>query len=116
MRCTTIKQSEHLLELGLDSSTADFQYVNGESENLHFNTEEHDEDYIPCWSTEALMKILAEKALEFDDDGSVSLHSWSGTWSLNMYDCPLECTEDYKEPIDACYEMIVKVLLWKEKH
>jgi hypothetical protein len=32
-----------------------------------------------------------------------------GQWSINMFDCPVEASDNYDNPIDACYEMIIKL-------
>ena len=64
---------------------------------------------IPCWSLAALINVLAKIANKIDDDGSVNLSSFMRQWSVNMFDCPIEATDNYDNPIDACYEMILKL-------
>ena len=66
--------------------------------------------YLNCWSLAALLKILAKIASKIDDDGSANLSSFMGKWSVNMFDCPVKVTDNYDNPIDACYEMIIKLL------
>jgi hypothetical protein len=65
--------------------------------------------FIPCWSLAALLDILAKIASKIDDDGSANLSSFMGQWSVNMFDCPIRVTDNYDNPIDACYEMIIKL-------
>jgi hypothetical protein len=69
----------------------------------------HGELEIPCWSLAALLGVLAKIANKIDDDGSVDLSSFMGQWSVNMFDCPVEATDNYDNPIDACYNMIIKL-------
>jgi len=63
----------------------------------------------PCWSLAALLGVLAKIASKIDDDGSAALSSFMGQWSVNMFDCPVEATDNYDNPIDACYNMIIKL-------
>jgi hypothetical protein len=32
-----------------------------------------------------------------------------GQWSVNMFDCPIEATDNYDNPVDACYNLIIKL-------
>jgi hypothetical protein len=111
---TTIEQSKKLLELGLDPESADMLW--DETEKFP-RCIKHYHEYlsqsippIPCWSLSALIIILAKIALEYDDDGSVSLQSFMGTWSLNMFDCPIKCLDGYDNPVDICVDMLIHIL------
>lgn len=65
--CTNIKQSQRLLELGLNPETADMYYTEG-SMDAEGNIEYHPDikrywislptDYIPAWSLHRLLYIL----------------------------------------------------------
>lgn len=113
---TNKEQSRELVELGLESETADMFYFDDNGGDPNFKVRNgiqyyyESEDCLPCWSLGALLEVLAKKALEFDDDGSAVLSSYMGTWSVNMFDCPIECSENYDNPINAVYEMVIKVL------
>lgn len=76
---TTIEQSKKLLELGLNSETADACYDVGygqikahiECENFtsYFTNDEYPElkdRYIPCWSLVALLNIIDNNGLVYD--------------------------------------------------
>ena len=57
---TTIKQSERLVNLGLNPRTADAWYING-SGNPHlgrWNDNQHDYDDVPAWSLSALLELM----------------------------------------------------------
>ena len=56
---------------------------------------------IPCWSLAALLNVLPSSTLDSSDDHHYRLH------------CMERFTEWYDNPIDACYEMIMKL---KEKN
>ena len=56
---------------------------------------------LPCWSLTALLNILPSSTLDSSDDHHYRLH------------CMERFTEWYDNPIDACYEMILKL---KEKN
>lgn len=66
-------------------------------------------EIIPCWSLSALLEILKEESLEFDDGNSVSLTTFIGKWHVNMFDCLIEQTSEYDNPVDACVEAILKL-------
>ncbi|MBP3732444.1 MAG: hypothetical protein J6I84_04285 [Bacilli bacterium] len=107
---TSKEQSKKLVELGLNTETADMFYNGGDPDFKVRNGIHKSEDCLSCWSLGALLDVLAKKALEFDDDGSAVLSSYMGTWCVNMFDCPIECSENYNNQIDAVYEMVIKVL------
>lgn len=55
---------------------------------------------LPCWSLAALLNVLPSSTLDSSDDHHYRLH------------CMERFTEWHDNPIDACYEMIMKL---KEK-
>lgn len=55
---------------------------------------------LPCWSLTALLNVLPSSTLDSSDDHHYRLH------------CMERFTEWHDNPIDACYEMILKL---KEK-
>lgn len=56
---------------------------------------------LPCWSLAALLDVLPSSTLDSSDDHHYRLH------------CMERFTEWHDNPIDACYEMIMKL---KEKN
>ena len=118
---TTIEQSKKLAEF-LPLDTADQCFLNdGTAIKAEINSyavamklwKEHYIEIIPCWSLAALLEIIAKIASKIDDDGSADLSSFMGQWSVNLLDCPVEATDNYGNPVDACVEMILKL---KEKN
>lgn len=67
--CTSIEQSQRLIELGIDVNTADMIYnVLGESYVRH-NTP-IDKYYTPAWSLSALLDLIPTSIDEYTDDFS----------------------------------------------
>ena len=115
--CTSIEQSQKLIELGIDRNTADMLWtydftvndINGLnviSENL--KPEEKD---IPAWSLSALLGLMP-KLYEFEDDpddGGCQPNLCKG-WDNNLwhvvYRFSIYNTEWYDDPIDAAFEMV----------
>jgi hypothetical protein len=113
---TDVEQSKKLAEV-LPRESADMYYPYNFVLRMNKSTPEvvngtlHDTSLrnIPCWSLAALLEILAKIASKVDDDGSASLSSFMGKWSVNMFECPVEATDNYDNPVDSCYEMILKL-------
>ena len=113
--CTSIEQSKKLLSLGLDSSTADMEYIslkegNHPIGNVPFvkddsEVEDSAFDYIynrtPCWSLTALLGVIPEPDLVQNSEKTWLIRSWinSYPWSVG----------GYSNPVDACYEMILEL-------
>lgn len=116
--CTSIKQSEKLIELGIDVNTADMFYadllINGKHkynphllESYEFKTFEetkvHTTDhlgFIPAWSLTALLNILAEqhfiiKSSERNDE-----------YQYNIDIPSRHCKIWFSSLLDAAFEMI----------
>ena len=93
---TDLEQSKKLAEI-LPLESADMCYP------LPYENEdkpllEHGEfGSIPCWSIAALLDILPSSTLDSSNDHYYRLH------------CMERFTEWYDNPIDACYEMIIKL-------
>ena len=114
MNYTTIEQSKKLLELGLSPESADMHYWPlpvdlPTTYSTAVVVEKPSKEDLPCWSLASLMNILSKKALEFDDDGSAGLSSWMGKWEVHMYNCPIKCSDNYENPINACMDIIEKL-------
>jgi len=104
--CTNIKQSKKLTEI-LPLSSADmFWYrdavtteANPRIMNYMQIPELQSMYYSPCWSLAALLRELPDTMLGKDKDGYVVMVETMGSG----------LTTFASNPIDACYEMIVKL-------
>ena len=114
---TDLEQSKMLSEfLSLDS--ADMCYVNdGTSIKIDANPynvrklmwKDYVDEVIPCWSLAALLVILQKTAYFIDEDANVMLDSYKTVeWDLGINNSDLELVTE-SNPVDACYEMIVKL-------
>ena len=64
-------------------------------------------DNIPCWSLAALLNILKYPSLRQSIDGNWLISNWSGTFPWTGESS--KTLGGYNNPIDACYEMIIKL-------
>ena len=117
---TDLKQSRKLAEI-LPIESADmwwsknFIYYNPTA-SIGIGTEYNDvytykfgEDDIPCWSLVALLDILNNRAYSIDEDAIVTLSSYKTVeWDLSISNSGLNMVTK-SDPIDACYEMILKL-------
>ena len=132
MICTSIEQSKHLLELGLDPKTADMVWMCNKwlysiKDNI-LNQEQFSEQDTLAWSLTALLEVMPititkdgmEHKLKVFPSGLFSTHSDTSKWTLQY------CGRDYsyrsrdKYPIlvavtqhdliDAAYEMVCWLL------
>lgn len=79
MNATTVKQSEYLISIGIDPSTADMAYIKNPKDGNYLltATKPMTKDDLPCWSMGALWEICRNRliALAFltdeDDTGTV---------------------------------------------
>jgi len=65
--------------------------------NPNFSEDEYDGEY-PCWSLAALLNVLKDYTLQKIDKDVFVIHENKATG-----------TEDCDNPVDACYEMILKL-------
>ena len=116
--CTSIEQSKKLIELGIDINTADMHYSTwtilneGEyilSPNQGETIEELQEDYgnqvIPAWSLSALFDILPDDTNIIKDKSDTENEKYMCTVGVKGDIIPTFG----KNPVDACYEMILKL-------
>lgn len=122
--CTDLEQSKRLQSLGIDVNTADMYYeyilpksnkikhipsIGNPIESLEWYNKGYTafgkepvtlHDYcIPAWSLTALMNLLDDKA---------GLAKEYGLWFC--YDNgKSHCTKHYEDPVDAAFEMVVKI-------
>lgn len=101
--CTDIKQSQKLVELGLDVNTADFMWEYNPDKETYGNkpTIIPIDDYIfindiPVWSISSLMNLLDDNAGLAKDYGFYYCYDNGKS----------HCTKHYQEAIDAVFEMV----------
>lgn len=106
--CTSLEQSQKLIELGINVNTADMFWdtlfakkPEAQVNNHHLIDEYDDEHRVPAWSLTALLKLIPKFSLEKDisNNAGYQLH-----YNYN--------TTYYDEPIDAAVEMIC----WLKKY
>ena len=115
MIATTIEQSKHLLELGLDPKTADMYYlpqVMNEGETLWpidegYNLDDADQ---PAWSLSALLEVMPN-----NDYWEICLWQYKDQrWQCVFDDVEFSNGETKafvaNTPIDAAYEMVCWLL------
>ena len=130
MIATSLQQSRHLLELGLDPATADMRYVYFDETDYGLEIANEFDDTInkffnavtiSAWSLSALLEVMpisiTEEGIKCNLDisprGIFSTHSGTSDWKIGYYG------KDYSSPthgatlasyikhniIDAAYEM-----------
>lgn len=116
MNYTTVEQSKKLLELGLNSETADMYYdgygklpVGYPGILMHKNSFEYD---TPCWSLGALMELMP-KIKEDEDDGGCYPTLCKG-YNTNKWHCvyrsSIYITDWCDTSINAAFDMVVWLL------
>lgn len=97
--CTSIEQSQKLVELGIDVNTADIIYNVFDESYIRHGTP-IDKYHTPAWSLAALLCVLPK--------GTRLLKS--ATDDTYHCDCPKGNIDNwYDNSVDACYEMILKL-------
>ena len=122
--CTSIEQSKKLIELGVDVNTADMYYeeVCNLSKAIIGNYILHnqcmeDKDYkklsnpvlSPAWSLTALLDVLPKN---LDIGRPVLATNYKGYYWVSYFDEYMKekfTSKIYNNPIDACYELILKL-------
>ena len=102
---TDLNQSKKLAEI-LPLKSADMRYAPfGDTHPWFLSNDLIEKDSIPCWSLAALLNILDYPQLSKD-----KLGSGKEGWMVSVY--PDNCRFDscwHDNPINACYEMILKL-------
>ena len=102
MIATTIEQSNKLLALGIDPSTADMFYRdNGEDLKLMWELVVDKPKY-PAWSLSALLDLIPQVAIMQNVDKSYDITSFD-----KRIASPTHWIENIPNLIDACIEMII---------
>lgn len=95
--CTTIEQSQKLIELGIDTNTADMVYV--DCEYLAIRDGVLEEGDIPAWSLTALFMLLPKETRLLR----------SATNDTYECDYSYAVSEWYDNPLDAVFEAVCKL-------
>lgn len=107
---TTTEQSRKLIELGIDVNTADMFYDNPDLLNnppeiiVNHNYPFNDSD-IPCWSTEALMKLLPRNIYTKDNFVLNDIQAYKDNYRISYTN--LSCYE-YKDVIECKYDTLIE--------
>jgi hypothetical protein len=112
---TDIEQSKKLAEI-LPLESADMCYVIDYAESNKYGTDHfklevdtyglkvRTRDNIPCWSLAALLGVLPEYNLQRTDWPDKTEYKIVVTTDEDNY-----ASKNYDNPVDACYEMIIKL-------
>lgn len=111
---TTPEQSRRLLDLGLDPKTSDAHWeLQSDSYVLiprGLDSYQNEPTAIPAWSLNALMRLMPEIKTEH---GIMQPYLVGGCGRRFRFLCFYKITyntQNYEEPIDAAYEMVVWLL------
>lgn len=100
MYCTSIRQSKHLIELGIDPKTADMwhsiTYGMVIADRPFDGSGQPDGEFVPAWSLGALLTIVPED--EFYLAKFKNLYRWMTMSGASA---------SFKEPIDTIYDYLV---------
>ena len=91
---TDLEQSKVLTEF-LPIESADMCFANNARKLMW-----KDVQLIPCWSLAALLGVLPDYSLQSNHNGTVFV--------VSDIKKPM-MSDDYDNPVDACYEMILKL-------
>ena len=107
--CTSIRQSQKLIELGIDVSTADMCWQNNE-----FPVGFNDDEAVPAWSLSALLNLLPQEI--FDGEYVINItEGCDNRWVLTYDHCENRHHSYYglstgaENLVDACVEMVLKL-------
>lgn len=131
--CTTIEQSQKLIELGIDVNTADMEYMflkrdGSKVSNIPFVKDDDEPewpndssyDFIPCWSLTALLELMPPYLFEFERGIDLNIYrNLNGKgWHVSYMPNNIEDMKKDKfrqitngdNPIDAAFEMVCWLL------
>lgn len=120
--CTDINQSKKLIELGIDINTADmlwtYDFMVNDINGLNVISEQlkPEENDIPAWSLAALLAVLPNNeniSTNLSKGGyRISTLEYTNSWFVDYEDETdglNNCVTSADNPVDACYEMIIKL-------
>lgn len=122
--CTSIEQSQKLVELGIDVNTADIIYNVFDESYIRHGTP-IDKYHMPAWSLVALLEMLPNEistSENFADKYQIDIRKYDGenntTWYQIAYGNDrgssgewhdMINTGEKKNIIDCCFQMILKL-------
>ena len=97
---TDLEQSKKLAEI-LPLESADMWFANGIIVARDSVNEPDIKSVFPCWSLAALLSVIPKPDLIQNSEGTWLVRSWVNAypWSVG----------GYSNPVDACYELILKL-------
>ena len=111
--CTSIEQSQKLIELGIDINTADmlwtYDFMVGHINGINVISEllKPEENDIPAWSFMALNNIIKDNCerceIHLRNDKKYNIFITSGTFIYRSFDT---YPNGFDELVDACYEAV----------
>ena len=113
---TSLEQSRKLAEiLPLESADMEYMYLKEDSSkvsNVPFVKDDEEPewpddsyyDFIPCWSLAALLELI--RNFQPNYQSALFVGKENGYQYMSSID---SATHEYNNPIDACYEMILKL-------
>lgn len=113
--CTSLEQSQRLIELGIDVNTADMHYYKNSfgdyieglynSSDLKEGCELKGIEYIPAWSLSALLELIPTSIDEYTKDFSqLEITKCSVSYVYAMGNLRKGCLKD--NLLDAAFEMV----------
>ena len=108
--CTSLEQSQKLMELGIDRKTSDMYYWCGEDLRIGGYKAQDEEYDISAWSLSALLDMLEYEVvdeegesyyLKIDKDDIEYQIRYEDRWNSGIE------TKWYDNPLDAAFEMVV---------
>lgn len=121
--CTSLEQSQKLIELGIDVNTADMFWdtlfakkPEAQVDNHNLVDEYDDEHRVPAWSLTALLGLLPPYLFEFSRGIDLNIYpnlnciGWHCSYMLNniesMKKGKFKKITNGDDPIDAAFEMV----------
>lgn len=103
--CTSLEQSKKLIELGIDRNTADMYYSCGAVvPDVMTSSKQDYKCYTVCWSLAALFNLCPTIN---GKQPILTRGKLTRLWYC-YYEDEID-TQTYDNPIDACYEMIIRL-------
>lgn len=97
--CTSLEQSQKLIELRIDRNTADMYYTSEHSTPSIMTEAKSDySSYVPAWSLSALLELIPSVICLSNHEGKYNIRY------ANEFIIDQKLHDSY---IDACYEVVV---------
>lgn len=130
--CTSIEQSQKLIELGIDINTADMSWLswmkdgkprigfNSELFNNLYDISDFRHEYMPAWSLPALLELMPPYLFEFERGIDLTIYpnlngkcwhcSYMPNTIENMKNDKFRQITNGNDPVDAAFEMVCWLL------